>query len=437
MEISSIKRFGASLLTVSLASLSLLSPIAEASTKVKLNSDSNIYITADQAQNERNSAGIYKAGEYFIYKRFGNAVNITKTEGVAGGWVKNSSLATTTSEKKETKASVVSSTTSVPSVSNNTSAERVSGDKVKLNNSVKVYLTAGDAVAKRNARSTYLAGEYHIFRTFNGAINISRFPGAPGGWISLSEVAPAASNRSATTTPAQTKKSTNTTATTSKTTTTKKAATVTTPKVDESKYTVKNNVSGFYNAADAKNGNNPVNTISAGEYFIYKKYDGMINVSKSKNSAGAWINPNHTSVVKKAVAKPATTTTTTQAPVQSSSRGQQIVNIARQYIGSRYVYGGTTPAGFDCSGFVQYVYRQAGISIPRVTYSQVNAGTRVSRANLQAGDLVFFTGNSHVGIYDGNGNVIHASTPSTGVIVSSMSTNWYTYNYAGATRVLR
>jgi len=100
------------------------------------------------------------------------------------------------------------------------------------------------------------------------------------------------------------------------------------------------------------------------------------------------------------------------APENASA--SSIVAIALQYQGVPYVSGGTTPAGWDCSGFVQYVYAQAGISLPRTSYAQGAAGTLVSAAEAQPGDIVYY--GHHVGIYVGNGMMIDAGTPSTGTV---------------------
>ncbi len=97
-----------------------------------------------------------------------------------------------------------------------------------------------------------------------------------------------------------------------------------------------------------------------------------------------------------------------------------VISYARQYLGTPYVYGGTSPSGFDCSGFVQYVYRNAaGISLPRTTYDQIGVGSRVSQDQLQPGDLVF-PDTGHVGIYIGGGQMIHASKPGDVVKISSV-----------------
>lgn len=101
---------------------------------------------------------------------------------------------------------------------------------------------------------------------------------------------------------------------------------------------------------------------------------------------------------------------------------EEVVNCVHKYLGVPYVWGGTTPKGFDCSGLMQYVYNEVGIKISRTTYTQVKEGIEVSKDNLRPGDLVFFAkcGNvHHVGMYIGNGNMIHA--PQTGDVVKIVS----------------
>lgn len=94
-----------------------------------------------------------------------------------------------------------------------------------------------------------------------------------------------------------------------------------------------------------------------------------------------------------------------------------IVSIAMQYLGSPYVFGGSSPAGFDCSGFTQFVFAHVGISLPHSSSAQGRM-TAIAREAAMAGDLVFTDGGGHVGIYLGNGTMIHASTPATGVKIS-------------------
>ena len=103
----------------------------------------------------------------------------------------------------------------------------------------------------------------------------------------------------------------------------------------------------------------------------------------------------------------------------TKSTASGVVGIAKQYLGTPYRWGGTTPRGFDCSGFTSYVYRQLGVSLPRTSYSQSRAGTSVSRSELQPGDLVY--GPGHIGIYVGGGSYIHAPQPGQSVKISPMS----------------
>jgi peptidoglycan DL-endopeptidase CwlO len=111
-----------------------------------------------------------------------------------------------------------------------------------------------------------------------------------------------------------------------------------------------------------------------------------------------------------------------------------VVGIAMQYLGVPYVYGGSTPAGFDCSGFIMYVYAQVGVSLPHNAAAQYGYGTPVDRSQLQPGDLVFFNGLGHAGIYVGGGSFIHAPHTGDVVKISSMS-GWYDSTYVGARRL--
>ncbi|SHF49175.1 Putative peptidoglycan binding domain-containing protein [Caldanaerobius fijiensis DSM 17918] len=114
-----------------------------------------------------------------------------------------------------------------------------------------------------------------------------------------------------------------------------------------------------------------------------------------------------------------------------------IVDIAKQYLGTPYVYGGTTPSGFDCSGFVQYVFKQAGISIGRTAVDQYEGGTYVSSDKLLPGDILFFStsgnGPTHEGIYIGNNQLIHMSSSQQKATISDFS-GWFRQYYIGARR---
>ena len=125
----------------------------------------------------------------------------------------------------------------------------------------------------------------------------------------------------------------------------------------------------------------------------------------------------------------------------SSSLGQQVVDYAKQFLGRPYVWGGNGPNSFDCSGFTKYVYSHFGYTLNRTASSQLNNGVSVARGEWQPGDLVFFyngrvsTPVSHVGIYVGNGQFIHASTNSYAVQYDSLYSNYYSNTYVYARRI--
>lgn len=133
------------------------------------------------------------------------------------------------------------------------------------------------------------------------------------------------------------------------------------------------------------------------------------------------------------------TENTNTSNVASSGNGSSVVATANQYIGSRYVYGGTTPSGFDCSGFTSYVYKKYGVSLSRTAAGQYSNGVAVSKGELQPGDLVMFgkSGINHVGIYIGGGKMIHAANPSRGVTTDTINSGYYGTNYVGARRILQ
>ncbi|HEX9989470.1 MAG TPA: SH3 domain-containing protein [Chloroflexia bacterium] len=123
----------------------------------------------------------------------------------------------------------------------------------------------------------------------------------------------------------------------------------------------------------------------------------------------------------------------------ASSRADSIVNTAMKYVGYRYRFGGSSPSGFDCSGFVYYVMKSVGMPVARTIPGQIGSGSRVSSKDLQPGDLVFFSntykrGLSHAGIYIGNGKFVHAQNESTGVVVSNLWSSYWAAHYTTAVR---
>lgn len=153
------------------------------------------------------------------------------------------------------------------------------------------------------------------------------------------------------------------------------------------------------------------------------------NTTKTQTNAVAQTNKQPAKTTTQPVAK--------STPV-ASGKGSSVVAAARQYVGCRYVYGGTTPSGFDCSGFTSYVYKKFGVNLSRTAAGQYGNGTAVSRSQLQPGDLVMFgkSGISHVAIYMGGGSIVHAANSKSGVRTDSLNSGYYNRNYVGARRVL-
>ena len=124
----------------------------------------------------------------------------------------------------------------------------------------------------------------------------------------------------------------------------------------------------------------------------------------------------------------------------SSGKGATVVETAKRYIGCSYVYGATGPSSFDCSGFTCYVFGLHGVSLNRTAAGQYSNGVYVSRGQLQPGDLVMFGSSAsnitHVGIYIGGGQIVHAANKSRGVTTDTINSGYYNNNYVGARRVM-
>ena len=129
------------------------------------------------------------------------------------------------------------------------------------------------------------------------------------------------------------------------------------------------------------------------------------------------------------------------SPAPIASPGVAVADLAQQYVGSPYRWGGTSPAGFDCTGFVMWVYSQFGVSLPHNEAGQLASGTAVSADDLQPGDVLVFAntyrrGLSHVGIYMGNGEFVHAADERHGVVVSNLWDGYWSPRFVGASRAI-
>jgi cell wall-associated NlpC family hydrolase len=118
------------------------------------------------------------------------------------------------------------------------------------------------------------------------------------------------------------------------------------------------------------------------------------------------------------------------------SLGSRAARIARQVVGVPYQWGGTSMAGFDCSGLVYWTYRRLGVELPRTSYSLYDRGRSVSRSRLKAGDLLFFFGLGHVGLYLGHGRMVHAPSSGRRVEIVSLRASYFSDQLIGARRVV-
>ncbi len=116
------------------------------------------------------------------------------------------------------------------------------------------------------------------------------------------------------------------------------------------------------------------------------------------------------------------------------ARSGRVVAIAKRQLGTRYVWGGASPTGFDCSGLVMYVYSHVSVALPHNAAKQYRYGAPVTREGLEPGDVVFFDGLRHNGIYVGDGRFIHARRSGGGVMISGLDESWYRSRWVGGRR---
>ena len=164
------------------------------------------------------------------------------------------------------------------------------------------------------------------------------------------------------------------------------------------------------------------------------------------NGNTGYISPDYVSVVpcenKAVVTASVNNSASSGSTASANGTRQQIIDYAATLLGCKYVYGGNTPSGFDCSGYVKYVFNHFGVSLSRTSASQYSGSVKIKKSELQVGDLVFFSQTSgssrvgHVGIYVGGNQFIHAAAPGKGVRYDSLSDSYYSSHYIGSGRVL-
>lgn len=189
--------------------------------------------------------------------------------------------------------------------------------------------------------------------------------------------------------------------------------------------------------------------------IVTKLYEGAvariigINNAWFKVEYGSYtgyISPDYVEIVEYTGSSSTAVTSVSRSSTASLSAAtgtrQQLIDYAATLLGCKYVYGGSSPSGFDCSGYVKYVFAHFGINLSRTSASQYSNSVRISKSELNVGDLVFFSQTSgsskvgHVGIYVGSGQFIHAASPGKGVRYDSLSDSYYSSHYIGCGRVL-
>ena len=171
---------------------------------------------------------------------------------------------------------------------------------------------------------------------------------------------------------------------------------------------------------------------------IITQNDNWLNVSTSNNKIG-WVHKDFVSLTQNLTSRDGNRVLASRSDTtRASSVSESIVTYAKQFQSVKYVWGGNTSNGFDCSGFVKYVYQKSGITLSRVAADQAKQGTQVSKTDLSPGDLVFFDTDgghnyiNHVGIYIGSGMFIHASSGAGKVVITNLTEGFYANTYMTA-----
>lgn len=241
------------ILTMCFALAFSVNPKSDANSTYKLNNSVRVYMDASSAQKRVNAKTTYNAGTYYVFRSYNGMLNISKTQGKAGGWINPADNKVVQQQNTVTKTS--------------------NSKNYVLNTSVKGFATAADAQKNINAKTTYSSGTYYIYKSFNGMLNISKQVGKAGVWINPSHNAKPVVQSPA-------------------------PKPVTTPSTNPSttssleKYILVTDVKVYSSAQDAMNSKNSKSVYKAGNYYLYKNYNGMINISSVSGKAGGWINPN-------------------------------------------------------------------------------------------------------------------------------------------------
>lgn len=237
----------------------------------------DVYINAEDALNKVNPIKTYGPGSYFIYKEAQGMINISKTKGSPGAWINPTSPSNKINEGQDLSTSLEEKEVAL----NNVGSGNIVGNIFILNGTVKTYVTASNAKNDLSPYGTYSKGNYFIYKEYDGMLNISKNAGIPGAWINPEGIDKVNPPKESVTIPLITK-------------TRSLPITNNAPikQIEGEKYTLKATKKTFVNAQNALNNVNPVGSYSQGNYYVYKKSNGMLNISRTPGIAGAWINPN-------------------------------------------------------------------------------------------------------------------------------------------------
>lgn len=361
-----------------------------------------------------------------------NNENISKTEN-------NETIENITDEKKTQQNETVE--TNIEPVKN----EIIEKGKYKISENVKLKIIPLISAIELNEIGKDV--EVEVIEILNNWAKIKTQDGKEG-WIITDKLVQLQGNVVETKTEEDNKQSS-----TETTTDTKPEATTTTTNIEKTMY-VNSQVINVRQKADKTSEvikkltiNTQVTVLTTENGWSYVEVDGikgyildsLLSSTKQETSRSATTTRNidntKTNENKTTNSTSNINTNTDSSEITTSGKGSSVVSYAKQFLGCKYVYGGTSTNGFDCSGFTQYVYKHFGVNLNRTAAAQYSNGTAVT--NLQPGDLVMFgkSGINHVGIYIGGNTFIHAANKSRGVTTDTLSSGYYKTNYVGARRI--
>ena len=362
--------------------------------------------------------------------------------------VKNKEEVNTTETSENTS---IEATTTSETENNNTETENIAqNENVKLLEDVKLKIIP--LISSIELNEVKQNTEVEIVETLNDWIKVRTTDGKEG-WMTRRITTSTGETKvlvgliednnnttENTTTPTTTTQKTEQTADTQQTTQTK------TMYVNSQKINVREKADKTSKTIKQLTINTQVTVISSNNGWAYvdingtKGYISETLLSSKKQETSRSMLTEITATAEKSTEKATTTETTTKNKEENTTssnslNGSSVIAYAKQFLGCKYVYGGTTTSGFDCSGFTQFVYKHFGVTLNRTAAAQYSNGTAIT--NLQAGDLVMFgkSGINHVGIYMGGNTFIHAANPSRGVTTDTLASGYYKTNYVGARRI--